>query len=53
MGDEHVESKEGTRRPRVGLYVCHCGGNISDYVDVKKVAESSSRRTLTLSFRRI
>ncbi len=40
MGEEHAESKEGTRRPRVGLYVCHCGGNISDYVDVKKVAES-------------
>ena len=22
------------KRPRVGVYVCHCGGNISDYVDV-------------------
>ncbi|MDG6904977.1 MAG: CoB--CoM heterodisulfide reductase iron-sulfur subunit A family protein [Nitrososphaerota archaeon] len=29
-----------TRKPRVGVYVCHCGGNISDFVDVKKVAES-------------
>ncbi|MCD6348553.1 MAG: CoB--CoM heterodisulfide reductase iron-sulfur subunit A family protein, partial [Candidatus Korarchaeota archaeon] len=24
---------------RIGVYVCHCGGNISDYVDVKKVVE--------------
>jgi heterodisulfide reductase subunit A len=23
---------------RIGVYVCHCGGNISDYVDVEKVA---------------
>ena len=27
--------------PRVGVYVCHCGGNISDVVDVKRVAESA------------
>jgi len=25
---------------RIGVYICHCGGNISDVVDVKKVAES-------------
>ena len=24
-------------RRRIGVYVCHCGGNISDYVDVEKV----------------
>jgi heterodisulfide reductase subunit A2 len=24
--------------PRVGVYICHCGGNISDVVDVKQVA---------------
>ncbi len=46
MGEEHAESKEGTRRPRVGVYVCHCGGNISDYVDVKKVAESLKQEDL-------
>ena len=22
---------------RIGVYVCHCGGNISDYVDVDQV----------------
>ena len=26
------------QEPRVAVYVCHCGGNISDVVDVKKVA---------------
>jgi heterodisulfide reductase subunit A len=25
-------------RRRVGVYICHCGGNISDYVDVERVA---------------
>jgi heterodisulfide reductase subunit A2 len=24
---------------RIGVYVCHCGGNISDYVDVERVVE--------------
>jgi heterodisulfide reductase subunit A len=24
---------------RIGVYVCHCGGNISDYVDVEKVIQ--------------
>ncbi|RLI84970.1 MAG: CoB--CoM heterodisulfide reductase iron-sulfur subunit A family protein [Archaeoglobales archaeon] len=27
-------------RERIGVYICHCGGNISDYVDVKKVVEA-------------
>ena len=26
-----------TGKRRIGVYVCHCGGNISDYVDVDKV----------------
>ncbi len=25
---------------RIGVYICHCGGNIADYVDVDKVRES-------------
>jgi heterodisulfide reductase subunit A len=25
---------------RIGVYVCHCGGNISDYVDVGKVVNA-------------
>ena len=24
--------------PHVGVYICHCGGNISDVIDVKRVA---------------
>lgn len=28
-------------KQRIGVYVCHCGGNISDYVDVKQVVEQS------------
>ena len=30
-----TKKKAGGRR--IGVYVCHCGGNISDYVDVDKV----------------
>ena len=22
---------------KIGVYICHCGGNIADYVDVEKV----------------
>jgi heterodisulfide reductase subunit A len=29
--------------PRVGVYVCHCGGNISDVVDVEKVTAYAAR----------
>ncbi|MFQ6065433.1 MAG: FAD-dependent oxidoreductase, partial [Candidatus Bathyarchaeia archaeon] len=28
------------KEPRVGVYICHCGGNISDTVDVEKVKEA-------------
>ena len=27
-----------TDKRRIGVYVCHCGGNISDHVNVKEVA---------------
>ncbi len=27
-------------KKRIGVYVCHCGGNISDYVDVEKVRQA-------------
>ena len=26
-------------KEKIGVYICHCGGNISDYVDVNKVRE--------------
>ena len=25
---------------KIGVYICHCGGNISDYVDVEKVRQA-------------
>jgi heterodisulfide reductase subunit A2 len=25
---------------KIGVYICHCGGNISDHVDVEKVADA-------------
>ena len=28
---------------KIGVYVCHCGGNISDVIDVKKVAEKCGK----------
>ncbi len=28
-------------RRRIGVYVCHCGGNISDYVDVDQVVAAA------------
>jgi len=30
-----------TKARRIGFYVCHCGGNISDYVDVEAVAAAA------------
>ena len=29
---------------RIGVYICHCGGNISDYVDVEKVRAAIEKR---------
>ncbi|MEA3500186.1 MAG: hydrogenase iron-sulfur subunit [Candidatus Marinimicrobia bacterium] len=29
---------------RIGVYVCHCGGNISDVVDVKAVAQEAKKQ---------
>lgn len=32
------EDSNEPEAPRIGVYICHCGGNISDVVDVQKVA---------------
>jgi heterodisulfide reductase subunit A2 len=32
-----MENKE--KKERIGVYICHCGGNISDYVDVARIRE--------------
>lgn len=28
---------------RIGVFICHCGGNISDVVDVKRVADEAAK----------
>lgn len=33
--DDNPDNEE-----KIGVYLCHCGGNISDHVDVDKVAEN-------------
>ncbi|MDA3916858.1 MAG: CoB--CoM heterodisulfide reductase iron-sulfur subunit A family protein [Deltaproteobacteria bacterium] len=42
--DEATDINENTDAndtvEKIGVYICHCGGNISDHVDVEKVAES-------------
>ncbi len=32
-------------KERIGVYICHCGGNISDYVDVEKVRQAVEHET--------
>jgi heterodisulfide reductase subunit A len=38
---EHFESHV-SEKPRIGVYVCHCGTNIAGSVDVKRVAKRAS-----------
>ena len=42
MVDTEKESEMQSER-KVGVYVCRCGGNISDHVDVEKVCEQASK----------
>ena len=36
-----AQHAEGAEPPlRIGVYICRCGGNISDVVDVERVAET-------------
>ena len=41
-GREAKESDEA-QRPKIGVYVCRCGGNISDVVDVERVAQAAEK----------
>jgi len=36
---EKKSEKSENMKKRIGVYVCHCGGNISDYVNVNQVRE--------------
>jgi heterodisulfide reductase subunit A len=31
--------EEKPKKERIGVYICHCGGNISDYVDVSQIKD--------------
>ena len=42
MVDTDKESEMQSER-KVGVYVCRCGGNISDHVDVEKVCEEARK----------
>ena len=44
LGSIEPDSKDLEARPgeKLGVYVCHCGGNISDVVDVDAVAQTLS-----------
>jgi len=33
----------GGEEPRIGVYICHCGGNIADVIDVEQVAEEAAK----------
>jgi len=34
------DKKGSVSKKKIGVYICHCGGNISDYVDVEAVKEA-------------
>ena len=38
--DEPSGNDTADTSEKIGVYICHCGGNISDHVDVEKVAEN-------------
>jgi heterodisulfide reductase subunit A len=42
MPMERVEMAK-KEEPKIGVYICHCGGNISDTVDVEKVREAVAK----------
>lgn len=34
-----MKNQEKNKKERIGVYICHCGGNISDYVDVAQIKD--------------
>jgi heterodisulfide reductase subunit A len=48
MTRKETEKTQQTSEPkdtvlRIGVYICHCGGNISDVVNVEKVVEAAAK----------
>ncbi|MBW2363802.1 MAG: CoB--CoM heterodisulfide reductase iron-sulfur subunit A family protein [Deltaproteobacteria bacterium] len=40
MTDEKNSDNNNTEQSKVGIYICYCGGNISDHVDAETVRDS-------------
>jgi heterodisulfide reductase subunit A len=45
MSTQCIEARHGAKDEtiRVGVYICHCGGNIADVVDVEKVVQAAAK----------
>lgn len=43
MTDKKIEKETTAAKSKVGVYICYCGGNISDHVEVEKVRESMEK----------
>jgi heterodisulfide reductase subunit A len=39
-GKDRADRESTDQEPKIGVYICHCGGNISDTVDPQKVVEA-------------
>jgi heterodisulfide reductase subunit A2 len=42
MSDE-VKQTQARPERKVGVYICHCGGNISDHVDVNRLCDQAAK----------
>ena len=40
LPEKEIKNKSSDEEIRIGVYTCHCGGNISDVVDCPRVAET-------------
>jgi len=43
MTDKKIDKETTDAKGKVGVYICYCGGNISDHVEVEKVRESMEK----------
>jgi len=43
MTEGNKNENQGKTEEKVGIYVCHCGGNISDHVDVETVRQRAEK----------
>ena len=42
-GADNMDLQRADGEPRIGVYTCYCGGNISDVVDCERVAKALSK----------